>query len=194
MSTRTTVQQTSGEQAPWCRLCQFLRKHSLRTDGPFTLKSGAVSRYYLDVRKTAMMPEGVFLIGKVLYPRVMVAQPTAVGGMATGAIPLAVAMLHAAHGFLPSFTGFWVRPEPKGHGIGGIAGCLKAGDRAVILDDVCTSGDSALAAAVAVQATGATVAKVVALVDRLAGARELFEQHKLSYESVFTIRDLGVEP
>ena len=90
--------------------------------------------------------------------------------------------------------GFWVRDDIKSHGTQKrVEGGLKPGARVTILDDVCTKGGSALKAIKAVRDMGCEVVLVLAIVDRLEGAEELFRQHGIeNYRAVFTIRDFGV--
>ena len=89
--------------------------------------------------------------------------------------------------------GFWVREEIKAHGTQKqIEGGLKQGDRVVIVDVVFTKVHF-LKAVEAARELGCEVVMVLALVDRLQGAAELFRQHGIEhYGSVFTIRDFGV--
>ena len=90
--------------------------------------------------------------------------------------------------------GFWVREEIKAHGTQKqIEGGLQRGSRVVIVDDVFTKGGSALKAVEAVREFGCEVVLVLALVDRLQGAKELFRRNGIdNYQAIFTIRDFGV--
>ena len=91
--------------------------------------------------------------------------------------------------------GFLVRKEAKGHGTGKlIEGPIEPGDTVAILDDVATTGGSSLQAAAAVEAIGGKVALVIVVLDRLEGAAEAFAAKGLEFQSLVTIRDLGVEP
>jgi orotate phosphoribosyltransferase len=91
--------------------------------------------------------------------------------------------------------GFWVREEVKEHGTRKqIEGSLRKEARVVIVDDVFTGGGSALKAVQAVQKIGCQVVMVLALVDRLRGAEELFRRNGIEDDrAVFTIRDFGIE-
>src|SRR5207249_7839425 len=91
--------------------------------------------------------------------------------------------------------GFWVRDEVKSHGTQKqIEGGLRPGMRVAIVDDVFTKGGSALKAVEAVREFGCEVALVIALVDRLRGAEEVFRRHGIAdFRTVFTIRDFGIE-
>ena len=83
--------------------------------------------------------------------------------------------------------GFWVRKQPKPHGAGNLIEGIP-GAKVIIVDDVVTSGYSALRAVEAVRAEGCEVMMVLALVDRLAGAQELAG---IEFRSVFTIEDFA---
>lgn len=176
------------------QLLQLLKDRSFRL-GTFRLASGGVSNYYIDGKMTEVHPRGAYLVGEVLYERTRDLGIDAIGGLEVGAVPLATAAvisyyLHGRH-----VEGFWVRDEVKRHGTGKlIEGKLDQGARVVILDDVVTEGKSAIKAVNAVRGIGCEVVQVISLVDRLAGARELFRQHGIEhYRPVFTVSDLGVD-
>jgi orotate phosphoribosyltransferase len=177
------------------QLLQLLKDRSLRL-GTFRLASGGVSNYYIDGRLTAVHPRGAHLIGEVLYERTKDLGVDALGGLAVGSVPLTTAAVISYYHHGAQIEGFWVRADVKGHGTGKlIEGNLRPGSRVVVVDDVVTKGESVVKAVNAVREIGCEVVQVVALVDRLAGATDLFRQHRIEdYRPVFTIRDLGVEP
>lgn len=161
--------------------------------GTFTLASGATSSYYIDGRTTSTHSAGAALIGRVVYERTVDLAPAALGGMAVGAVPLATAAAVQYHLSGRAVNGFWVRETAKGHGMKKqVEGDVRAGDRVVILDDVVTTGGSALKAVEAVRELGCEVVQVLALVDRLQGGEEAFRAAGVPYQAVFTIRDFGV--
>lgn len=177
-------------------LLELLRERSFQR-GDFRLASGETSDYYIDGKMTAVHSEGAYLIGEVLYEWTKDLGVHAIGGLQVGAVPLTTAAVISYHHRGRSMEGFWVREEVKSHGtkklIEGVQGGLQEGARVVIVDDVITMGGSALKAVEAVRAVGCEVVLVLALVDRLQGAEDLFRQHGVeNYRSVFTIRDLGV--
>ncbi len=176
------------------KLLELLKERSFRRGGPFQLASGEVSDYYIDGRMTAVYSAGAFLIGEVLFERTKDLQVDAIGGMAVGAVPLATAAVISYHLHGRPMEGFWVRDKMKEHGTQKlIEGNLKAGMRVAIVEDVSTKGSSALKAVEAVREAGCEVAIVLAIVDRLRGASELFREKGIAnYQSVFNIRDLGV--
>ncbi|MDP3937342.1 MAG: orotate phosphoribosyltransferase [Deltaproteobacteria bacterium] len=171
------------------RLLEILKRESY-VPGRVKLASGRESDFYIDVRKSAFLPEAASLIGEVLYDRVEPHALNAVGGMAVGAIPLVDAVLHASMRRENPVQGFFVRKAAKGHGMQKrIEGRFAKGYRVAILEDVVTTGDSSLGAAESVEAEGGTVALVLALVDRLEGGREAITARGYPFEAVFTRRD-----
>jgi orotate phosphoribosyltransferase len=177
------------------RLFQLLQERSFQR-GTFRLASGAVSDYYIDGRMSAVFSEAAYLIGEVLYERTKELNVDGIGGLEVGAVPLTAAAVIAYHLHGRKLEGFWVRSKVKTHGTQKlIEGNLKPGSRVVVLEDVVTSGSSALEAIGAVKAQGCEVVLVLALVDRLQGAREHFRTAGIeNYQSIYTIRDFGVEP
>jgi orotate phosphoribosyltransferase len=175
------------------QLLQLLVKRSFRR-GTFKLASGDTSDYYIDGKMIEVFSESAHLIGEVLYERTKDLNISAIGGLEVGAIPLTTAAVIAYHRHGIEMEGFWVRDQAKAHGTKKlIEGKLEAGSRVVIVDDVITRGSSSLKAVNEARNAGAEVVMVLALVDRLQGARELFESEQgLPFKSVFTIQDLGV--
>jgi orotate phosphoribosyltransferase len=155
-------------------LVELLRKKSVRF-GDFTLASGAKSDLYIDARLTTMSPEGLALIGPLALATIrrMRWNADSVGGLTLGADPIAYAISYASAVNPPPLRAFTVRKEPKQHGTRKlIEGPFKQGDRAVVIEDVITSGASALRAIDAVREAGGDVVGIVALVDRHEGGTE----------------------
>ena len=152
----------------------------------FRLASGKMSSFYVNCKKVAYDPEGINLIGRVVYEAAARYEPDGVGGLTLGADPIAIAA--AAESFRRGrpFKAFVVRKQVKEHGTRlPVEGDMKSGDKVVILEDVITSGGSALAAVKASRDFGLDVAAVIALVDRQEGGRERMEADGLKVESVF---------
>ncbi|HEX2188332.1 MAG TPA: orotate phosphoribosyltransferase [Longimicrobiaceae bacterium] len=174
------------------RLLRLLVERSLRL-GDFVLASGARSRYYIDCRTTTTHAEGQFLVGRLgleLLDREGLA-PAAVGGLTMGADPVAYALAHASWIAGRPVNAFSVRKEAKGHGTGKrIEGCFAPGDRVVVVEDVITSGGSALRACDAVTDAGGAVLGVLALVDREGGGREAVEAAGFRVASLFGVSEL----
>jgi len=160
------------------RLVQLLATRSARR-GQFVLASGRSSTLYIDARLTTMSPEGLVLIGTLGLAAIDSAgwEVTAVGGLTLGADPIAYAISYASARSPRPLRAFTVRKEAKSHGTGKrIEGPFERGDRVAIIEDVVTTGGSALKAMEAVRAEGGVVAGVLALVDREEGGREAIEQ------------------
>ena len=175
------------------RLLEVLKKRSFQ-HGLFRLASGGTSNYYIDGKMTEVYSEGAYLIGEVLYEWTKDLDIHAIGGLQVGAVPLTTAAVISYHHRGQPMEGFWVREEVKAHGTQKrVEGGLKKGARVAIVDDVITKGGSALKAVEAVRELECEVVLVLALVDRLQGAQELFRRNAIeNYRSVFTIRDFGV--
>src|SRR5512134_564980 len=143
-----------------------------------TLSSGKKSDFYLDLRRVLMRPRGQRLAGELLLALLMKGPwVDAVGGMAVGAVPLVSAVLSAAAHHDPGtkLLGFFVRKEPKAHGLGQqIEGGFAPGQTVALVEDTCTTGGSTLQALEIVEKAGGRVARVLCLVDREEGAAEAF--------------------
>ena len=171
---------------PRTRLLDLLAQRSARR-GSFTLASGRQSDLYIDCRLTTMHPEGLSLIGPAglhaLGERGW--HPDSVGGLTLGADPVSYAIAYASQlAGLPT-RAFTVRKEAKTHGTGKlIEGAYLAGDRVVVIEDVITTGGSALRAVEAVRAAGGQVIGVLSVVDREEGGREAIEAAGLEVASL----------
>jgi orotate phosphoribosyltransferase len=146
--------------------------------GQFTLASGKQSKYYIDARLTTMSPEGLSVIGPLALSTLRQSgwEVDAVGGLTLGADPISYAISYASAQSDRPLRAFTVRKEAKSHGTGKtIEGPFKEGDRVAVIEDVITSGGSALRAIEAVRAANGTVAGVLALVDREEGGRQAIE-------------------
>lgn len=159
------------------RLLDLLAARSARR-GTFTLASGRQSDLYIDCRLTTMHPEGLSLIGPLGLQLVFEQgwRPDAVGGLTLGADPVSYAIAYASQLAGTPVRAFTVRKEAKTHGTGKlIEGAFEPGDRVVVIEDVITTGGSALKAVEALRAAGARVLGVLAVVDREEGGREALE-------------------
>jgi orotate phosphoribosyltransferase len=176
------------------RLLELFKERSFQR-GTFRLASGGTSDYYIDARISAVFSEAAYLIGEVLYEHTCSFDIGAIGGLEVGAVPITTAAVisYQLHG--RKMEGFWVRDKVKTHGTQKlIEGNLAPNSRVVIVDDVFTRGNSAAKAIEEVRKLGCEVVSVIALVDRLQGAEELFRSLNISrYDPIFTIRDFGIE-
>ena len=177
-------------------LVTLLKERSLRL-GEYTLSSGRKSHYYIDARLTTMSAQGLEVIGFLGVSMIAEAIWNArlVGGLTLGADPLAYSISLASRKTPPILDAFVVRKEPKAHGTGRrIEGCFTEGSRVVVVEDVITTGGSALTAIKAVEDARGVVAGVLGVVDRMEGGRAAIERAGYPVLTMVTIRDLGVEP
>jgi orotate phosphoribosyltransferase len=172
------------------RLKEILVKESLLR-GDFTLASGQRSSFYLDVRRTSMHPEGAYLCAGLLLEGLEDLDIGAVGGPVLGAAPLVGAL--AAESFrrgrpLPTFL---VRKEPKGHGTAKLIEGLFPTDKPVaLIEDVVTTGSSVLRALAVARGEGATVSRVLCVVDREQGGAEAFAEQAVDFRALFQVSEL----
>lgn len=176
-------------------LIEHLKRHALRTDGPFTLRSGETSSWYLDARQTTFDGEGALLVGRA-FLEVLESDVEAVGGMTMGADPIALATAMTAALDGRRLRAFSVRKEAKTHGAGGrLVGPVRQGDRVAVVEDTATTGSAAAEAVEQLLSQGIDVAQVVALVDRSGGAAErLFAGLGIDFVALAGPSDLGAEP
>jgi len=147
--------------------------------GRFTLTSGKQSTFYIDARLTTMSPEGLSIIGPLVLSilRETGWNVSAIGGLTIGADPISYAISYASANSDHPLRAFTVRKEAKTHGTGKLLeGPFREGDRVAVIEDVITTGSSALRAIAAVGAANGIVAGVLALVDREEGGRQAIEQ------------------
>jgi orotate phosphoribosyltransferase len=141
--------------------------------GEFILSSGKKSNFYIDCRKATLHPQGAKLIGKIILEKIKGLKVDAVGGLTLGADPIVGAVIT-----LGDIPGFIVRKKEKEHGTKQkIEGHIEKGWNVVIVEDVATTGASALQAIEAAEAAGAKVVKVVSVVDREEGATEALKNY-----------------
>ena len=161
--------------------------------GQFTLASGKKSEYYIDARLTTMSPEGLFLIGALALASLRKSgwRPDAIGGLTLGADPISYAVSYASAGSDNPLRAFTVRKEAKSHGTGRlIEGPFRAGDRVVVIEDVITTGGSALRAIEVIRAAQGRVVGALALVDRGEGGRQAIEAAGTSVISLVSAAEI----
>jgi orotate phosphoribosyltransferase len=169
-------------------LRQLLADRSARR-GKFTLSSGRESTLYIDARLTTMSPEGLVLIGQLGLESLEQHgwDVEAIGGLTLGADPVAFAVAYTSAKTPHPIRAFTVRKEAKTHGAGRLVeGPVASGDRVAIVEDVITTGASALRAVSAVKDIGGTVVGVLAVVDREEGGREALENEGLQVIALTT--------
>jgi orotate phosphoribosyltransferase len=173
-------------------LARLLAQRSARR-GQFTLSSGRTSTLYIDARLTTMSPDGLACIGPTALAAIDAAgwRADAVGGLTLGADPVAYAIAYASALAARPVRAFTVRKEAKTHGTGRlIEGPFQSGDRVVVVEDVITTGGSALRAAEAIRAAGGQIVGVLAVVDREEGGREAIEAAGMPVVALVRARDV----
>lgn len=176
---------------------RILLERSVRR-GDFTLASGQRSSYYIDARITTMSAEGLRLVGHLGLEAIRQAgwQPEVVGGLTMGADPVAYAVAIASlnRGTDETINAFSVRKAAKEHGTKRrIEGNFSVGCRVVVVEDVITSGASAIQAIEVVEQEGGQVLGVLAVVDRQQGGREVIVSKGYSIVALTTTNRLGLE-
>jgi orotate phosphoribosyltransferase len=174
----------------------FHRTQSFKWDSDkgFKLASGEISPFYVDCRALMAHPEARRLVAQLAYESLAHIDFECVGGLELGAIPIAVTISDfacaASHQRL--WRTFVVRKQLKDHGLGKlIEGSINPGDRALVVDDVLTSGGSLLKAVGAAREAGLRVDHALVIVDRQEqDGRARVEREKLQLISLLTIQDL----
>src|SRR5262249_5120342 len=173
-------------------LRDIIRQKSLRT-GDFTLSSGKRSSYYLDCRMTTLDGRGALLVGRLIWDRIQTKgiDAVAIGGLTLGADPIATAVAVVSALEHKPLSAFIVRKESKSYGmhrsIEGFDG--KPGSRVIVVDDVCTTGDSILKAAEKAEEAGYEVVAAFCVVDREEGGTEMIAK-QYPFHSLFTAKEL----
>jgi orotate phosphoribosyltransferase len=159
--------------------------------GKIKLASGRESDFYFDLRPTTLHPAGASYIGELIVDALAGLDVDFVGGLEMGAVPIATAVAVASHHRGGNLGAFFVRKKPKDHGAKKLVEGLPRGETlngksVVVLEDVTTTGGSAIQAVQALREEGANVLLVLTVVDRLEGAKENFDAEKLEFRALFT--------
>ena len=156
------------------------------------LSSGKASNYYIDLRRVSLSSEGIYLISRLIWNEIKKDNVTAIGGMTLGADPIVSGVCMVARKYKKDLKGFLIRKAPKTHGrqklIEGKE--LTSRDKAVIVDDVATSGSSLIKSIEVLKRYNVKIAKVIVVVDREEGARENLSSLGYSLCSLFTTQDI----
>jgi orotate phosphoribosyltransferase len=160
-------------------------------EGDFVLSSGQRSSYYINGKQVTLHPEGALAIGRILLS-LLPMDTQAVAGLTLGADPIVTAVSVVSAYEKRSLPALIIRKEAKGHGTKAyIEGPdLPTGAKVVVLEDVVTTGKSALKAVERLRDAGYSVDEVISLVDRQQGGAELYQSEGLKFQAVFTIQDL----
>lgn len=161
--------------------------------GKFTLASGKESEFYLDMKPTMFHPEGASLLANLILDRIQDIRPDYIGGLEMGAVPLVSAVVVTSTSTPWPLHGLFVRKKIKDHGTKRLvegAGDL-SGKTVVVIEDVTTSGASAMDAVTAVQDAGATVPLVLSIVDRGEGASEFYKANGIKFDWLFRLEEFA---
>jgi orotate phosphoribosyltransferase len=167
------VQPAALSQESRMSLIRELREHALVL-GDVILSSGAHASYLIDAKRVILRPSGFRLLAEQLRYYIADLDATAVGGLTLGADAIACAALVDGPDHM---KGFFVRKEPKAHGLQKLieGPLLEPKDKCLIVDDVVTTGNSTIKAITAIQEQGLEICGVLAVLDRLAGGAEAIE-------------------
>ncbi len=156
--------------------------------GTFTLRSGRTSSYYVDKYKFATRPDILREVGILMAAQAMETEADRIAGAELGGVPLAASAALASE--KPYIL---IRNAKKDYGTANqMEGELEAGDRVLLVEDVLTTGGQVLEAAKVLTDAGAVVTRIVAVIDRLEGARENIEAAGFEMKSLVTTKDLGL--
>ncbi len=187
-----TLMDTSPMQKNKETLLNLLFKKSFRysPEPIFTLTSGKKSSFYMDCKKTTLDPEGMFLIGEILFDTIKNLNITGVGGLTLGADPIAMAISLCSFHHQHPIPAFVIRKEPKKHGAQRwIEGDIPKGTRVVVVEDVVTTGGSTRKAIEVLLQEGYEIDSIHALVDREEGGKENISNLGYILNSLFTLKD-----
>lgn len=194
-----TAEQSYERDPRKSRLARIIEEKSLIRGPEMRLASGAVSNFYFDMKPTTFDPEGANLIAELILDILSPGEIDLIGGLEMGAVPIVACVCQKSFGSR-SIPGFFVRKQEKKHGtrrlIEGIAEIAAnetlSNKRAVLLDDVTTTGGSVLKAVEAARREGCIVNQVITVVDRLEGAKENLGQHGVQLIALLTADDFAL--
>lgn len=153
----------------------------------FKLVSGRMSNYYFNCKAVTLFPEGMHLIGHLIFDLIQGLDVKGIGGLTLGADPIAYAVAYTSYLKGKPIEAFVVRKTAKSHGtMQWIEGNIKKGDQVVIVDDVITTGKSTIEAIMRSEEAGLNIVKVIALIDRQEGGKENIEALGHQLTSVIT--------
>ncbi len=176
------------------RLVEIVKRKSFSAGSNVALVSGRSSSFYFDMKPTMLDPEGAHLIATLILDALAGAEVDLVGGLEMGAVPLATAVAAASHARGRPLPAFFVRKQAKEHGARKLVEGLAPGEsladkRVAVLEDVTTTGGSAIKAIAALKAEGAVIDRVISVVDRLEGAADNFRAAGIPFTAILTAAD-----
>lgn len=162
------------------------------------LASGQKSNFYIDCKHVSFRPDGARALG-CLFFEIMQSRENETGrffdacaGMALGAVPISVALMMEAFSKSRLLPSLCVRKEQKDHGskacVEGVSD-LAQKSHVLLVEDVITTGQSTINAALALRSAGFEVSEVIAIVDRQAGGEKNLDSQGLHLQSLFNLSD-----
>ncbi|MBS0232596.1 MAG: orotate phosphoribosyltransferase [Proteobacteria bacterium] len=176
------------------RLIELIKLRSFQEGPEFKLASGKTSTFYFNMKPTMLDSEGAYLVASLILDQLEGIDADLIGGLEMGAVPIASSVAAVAFTEGRNLSAFFVRKQAKEHGtqslVEGLAkGESMSGKKVVVVEDVTTTGGSALKAAEALKAAGADIVRVITIVDRLDGAAEAFAAAGLEFKPLLTLAD-----
>lgn len=176
------------------RLIEIVKARSFQTGAEVKLASGLTSNFYFNMKPTMLDAEGGLIVANLILDQLEGVSARWIGGLEMGAVPIAAAVAAVSPTRGRPISAFFVRKQAKEHGtrslVEGLApGESLSGAQVVVVEDVTTTGGSALKAAEAVRAEGGKVVCVITIVDRLEGAAEAFRAAGLTFAPLLTVND-----
>ena len=184
----------SASAAKRARLIEIVKARSFQEGPEMKLASGKMSTFYFNMKPTMLDSEGAHLIADLILDQIDGIAADLIGGLEMGAVPIAASVAAVAHTRGRKLPAFFVRKQAKEHGtqslIEGLArGETMSGRRVVIVEDVTTTGGSAIKAAEAIRASGAEIVRVITIVDRQDGAEDAFKAAGMDFKPLLTLAD-----
>ncbi len=184
-----TAANTAAKRA---RLIEIVKARSFQEGPEMRLASGKLSTFYFNMKPAMMDSEGAHLIATLILDQLDGVEADLIGGLEMGAVPIAASVTAVAHARGRKLPAFFVRKQAKEHGtkslIEGLGpGETMAGKRVVIVEDVTTTGGSAIKAAEAIRASGAEIVRVITIVDRQDGADAAFAAANMDFQPLLTL-------
>ncbi len=175
--------------SPRARLADIIRTRSFGR-GEITLASGRKSDFYFNLKPTMLDPEGAALLAELSLDALKDDNADYIGGLEMGAVPIAGAIAQLSWLKRSPISAFFVRKKPKEHGArlaveGLVKGETLQGKRIIIVEDVTTTGGSAIKAVDAVKDAGGEVILVFTMVDRDEGATEAFREAGIPFRALY---------
>ena len=177
------------------RLIEIVKARSFQEGPEMRLASGKLSTFYFNMKPTMLDSEGAHLIASLILDQLESVEADLIGGLEMGAVPIAASVTAVAHARGRKLPAFFVRKQAKEHGTKSLIEGLARdetmiGKRVVIVEDVTTTGGSAIKAAEAIRASGATIVRVITIVDRQDGADEAFKAANMDFQPLLTLANV----